>query len=241
MNELSCRDVDDLLTGYAADALEEDERCAVATHLAECRNHDLELQGMRLSLSGLAQTVEPVEPAPALRARLLDAFDRAAVGGDQEALDQFQAQLSAAARRRRPLPLRVVSSAAFGYALAATLLLVAIGLGVWGATRGGEDDVLVRASEGQAGSIQVLYVPSRGVGVLEYELAALPTGRAYQAWHVDAGGNADSLGVLAGRAGSLAFQGDLAAGSAIALSVEPSGGSAQPTTTPILITPVVES
>ena len=42
MNDFRCSEVDGLLTGYAADALDEDERCAVATHLAECRNHDAE-------------------------------------------------------------------------------------------------------------------------------------------------------------------------------------------------------
>jgi anti-sigma-K factor RskA len=228
MNELSCSAVDELLAGYAADALEEAEQCSAAGHLAECRNHDTELQALRAGLAGLAALIEPVEPQVALRGRLLEAFDN-------ETADQPAVQPSGTAFR---LP-RLLSPAGFGYALAAGLLLIAVGLGVWGAPRGGDGtQVLVRNTEAAAGSIQVVYIPAQSRGLIDYELSAPPAGRIYQAWHVDAAGNAVSLGLLQGQSGSLAFEVDSTGGDAVALSIEPVGGSRAPTTDPLLVTPL---
>jgi anti-sigma-K factor RskA len=229
MNELACREIDELLPGYASDALEEADRCAAATHLAECRNHDVELQALRLSFAGLAATVGPVEPPAALRSRLLDAFDSELAGSPVEL-----------PLRRESQPSRRFSGAAFGYALAAAMLVLAVALGAWGASRGGTEVQVVNTTD-QAGSLQVVYIPSHSRGVIDYDLASLPAGRAYQAWRLDAAGNPESLGVLPGDNGSLAFEADFDEGGAVALTVEPAGGSRLPTTTPLLVTQLDES
>jgi anti-sigma-K factor RskA len=229
MNELTCREIDEMLAGYAADALEEEESCAAAAHLAECRNHDAELQALRRDFASLAAVAEPAEPPAALRDRLLGAFDQE-IAGAPVTLPSKPAQR----------PSRLISVTTFGYALAAALLLIAVGLGVWGASRGGGTELVVRTTTEQAGALQVTYIPSRDLGVLNYDLDALPAGRAYQAWHVDAAGNPTSLGVLPDTRGRLAFAGDFGNEGAIALTDEPSGGSLQPTTQPMLITPLGE-
>jgi anti-sigma-K factor RskA len=226
MNELTCREIDELLAGYASDALEETERCTAATHLAECRNHDAELQALRGSLASLAAVVEPVPPPDALRNRLLDAFDREV------------ARPPAVLTERPARRTRLIATPNLGYALAAGMLIIAVVLGVWGASRGGGAEVLVRATTDDSGSVQVVYIPSRSLGVLDYDLVSLPAGRTYQAWHVDKAGNPVSLGVLSGTRGSLSFTSDLASGSSVALTIEPAGGSAAPTTTPFLVTPL---
>jgi anti-sigma-K factor RskA len=219
-----------LLPGYAANALEEEERCAAATHLAECRNHDAELAGLRLGFASLAVGVEPVEPPVALRSRILDAFDREVAGTPTPLPARTQAR-----------PARWLSAGGFGYALAAGLLFLAIGLGVWGASRGGEEaDVVVHQTSGQDGTLQVVFIPSHDRGLIDYSLSSLPVGRAYQVWHVDDSGRATSLGVLSNTQGSHAIEGSFNDG-AIALSVEPSSGSAAPTTTPLLVTPLGDS
>jgi anti-sigma-K factor RskA len=66
-------------------------------------------------------------------------------------------------------------------------------------------------------------------------LAAAPEGRTYQAWFIGADGpvSAGLVGTDDGRA-VRALSGDVAAADTVALTVEPAGGSAQPTTDPVL-------
>ena len=120
--------------------------------------------------------------------------------------------------------------------LAASLLLVAIGLGIWGASRGSDGDVLTRTTRGPDGTIQLTYFTAEGLGVIEVDLVVLPAGRAYQAWAIDSSGSAASLGVLPVNQGRVVLDGDLRNRIAIALSVEPESGSSAPTSEPILLT-----
>jgi anti-sigma-K factor RskA len=64
-----------------------------------------------------------------------------------------------------------------------------------------------------------------------YLSSAADTGRVYQLWQI-VGGKPASLGVFDGQ--GILING-LEAGATIAVSVEPTGGSEQPTTTPILV------
>uniref|UniRef100_UPI0028EE8F3F anti-sigma factor n=1 Tax=uncultured Cellulomonas sp. TaxID=189682 RepID=UPI0028EE8F3F len=60
-------------------------------------------------------------------------------------------------------------------------------------------------------------------------------GKAYQLWVVDAAGAA-SAGVLAGDAGTVRQLAEkFTAGAALAITVEPAGGSTQPTTDPLVV------
>jgi anti-sigma-K factor RskA len=230
MIEYTCRDIDELLAGYVADALVEDERCSVNEHLAECRRHDVELTAMRADIERLALSVQPVEPPASLRGSLLAAFDEAVAAPEPAPLE---IQTVRAARAKRS----VFSTSGFAYAVAAAMLVLAVGLGAWGLSRdsgdGGSDVLVAQSRQGDA-SLQVMYVPSQQVAVMEVDLPSLPAGRVYQAWRID-GGAPTSLGLVETTSGSIAVQADLTGATAIALSVEPSGGSPAPTTNPILI------
>jgi anti-sigma-K factor RskA len=228
--DYTCRDVEDLLPGYAANALEEQERCAVSEHLAECRRHDTELTAIRADLERFALSVEPVDPPPGLKESLLRAFDE-----DVAAPVTTPEQIS----RRRPErgERSILGGPAFAYAVAAAMLALAIGLGAWGLSRngsGGAEDVVVAQSSQGGASMQVTYVPSEQVAVMDVELPQLPSGRVYQAWRID-GSTPVSLGVLSTNSGSIAMHADLEGATAIALSVEPTGGSVAPTTNPFLV------
>ena len=233
MSELTCLKLDEVLAAFAADALEPDERAATAMHLAECRNHDDELRALRRSFDQLSGGVSPVSPPPSLRSSLLDAFDREVAGASPDVVESLTLP---------PQPTGVTSwrqtpAAWFGYALAAGLLVVAIGLGAWGASRdGGEAEVVTLAASDAAGALRLTYIPARGLGVIDVELEALESGRTYQAWRIDNAGDAVSLGVLPITQGRFALEGDLRDAALIALSVEPAGGSASPTGDPILVT-----
>ncbi len=224
MNEYTCREIDDQLAAYAAHALEEAEICAVANHLAECRRHDGELTAMRADFERLAASVQPVEPPSRLRDSLLTAFDEAIAAPEP-------APIRVAPARRKS----IFSTSGFAYAVAAAMLALAVGVGAWGLSRdGGNGDVIVAQSSTGDASMQVTYVPDQKVAVMEVDLPPLPTGRVYQAWRID-GGSPVSLGLVETNTGSVAMVGDLEGASAVALSVEPAGGSPAPTTNPILI------
>ncbi len=241
MTELLCTEIDELLAGYAADALDDDERLDVATHLAECREHDVELAALRRDFERIAVAVNPIEPPAGLRSSLLDAFDREVAG------------VSATAPAPTPLPARPtriekpraprfgIFAGGFGYALAAALLVVAIGLGAWGLSRGGTDNGVVLATTTEDGqSLQVTYLHDQHIAILNVDLSAPPEGHKYQAWQIVDGAPV-SIGVLYTHSGDLAFAADLDNASAVALSVEPTGGSQAPTTTPILVTELPRS
>jgi len=70
-------------------------------------------------------------------------------------------------------------------------------------------------------------------------IASLPADRSYQLWYIDAGdGVARPAGVFSTAAtgvGSRVLDGSMGAGDAVGLTVEPAGGSATPTTTPIVV------
>ena len=115
------------------------------------------------------------------------------------------------------------------------MLALAIGVGAWGLSQGNDDGNIVVAQSRQGdASMQVTYVPDQQVAVMEVDLPPLPAGRVYQAWRID-GGSPVSLGLVETTSGSVAMVGDLSGASAVALSVEPAGGSVAPTTNPILI------
>ncbi len=224
MNEYTCREIDEQLAAYAAHALEETEICAVANHLAECRRHDEELTAMRADFERLAASVQPVEPPSRLRDSLLTAFDEAIAAPEP-------AHIHVSPARRKS----IFSTSGFAYAVAAAMLALAVGVGAWGLSRdGGNGDVIVAQSSTGGASMQVTYVPDQKVAVMEVDLPPLPAGRVYQAWRID-GGSPVSLGLLETNTGSVAMVGDLEGASAVALSVEPAGGSPAPTTNPILI------
>jgi anti-sigma-K factor RskA len=237
VNDHRCSEVDDLLVGYAADALDEDERCAVASHLAECRNHDTELVAIRADFESLVVAVAPIEPPAALRSSLLSAFDQEIAGGAPQPPAE-PTPIRPAARPARP---RLLSNAGLGYALAAALLVIAAGLGAWGLSRGGDDSGVILATASEDGhSLQITYVKGEHLAVLAVDLAALPEGETYQAWQI-VNGAPVSVGVLDTHSGRVAFTADLDNATAIALSVEPLGGSQSPTTTPILVTELPRS
>jgi anti-sigma-K factor RskA len=96
------------------------------------------------------------------------------------------------------------------------------------------------AATGQGPDVRVTWNRRTGLVVLTAaSLGPAPAGRTYQLWGIPAGGAPQSLGTFAadaaGSAGAVLRAPAGAAFGAIAVSVEPAGGSPAPTTTPILV------
>jgi len=216
-------ETEELLAAYAIGALSTVEARQVGAHLSACRRHDEALAGLRATVDFLALAAPEREPPAALRARVLAAID-ADAGAQRPAVVQMRPRRWLSA----PRP-------AFAWLAAAVLLLAVVGLGAWNAVLqlSGEDEGTVTARlTGAAGSAELVYLKDQGLAVFEVELADPPPGREYQAWGIDESG-AVSLGLLP-NSGTVALRGDLSKATAVAISVEPKGGSDEPTTDPVL-------
>ena len=117
--------------------------------------------------------------------------------------------------------------------LAAIWVLAVVGIGVWNLSLQGNEDGFVAGSAQQGGSrLRIVYIPDEKVARLRLDLPGLATDRAYQARQLTPGGPI-SLGLVPNR-GATAIATDLSGASGSAI-IEPAGGSAAPTTTPLLI------
>ena len=86
-------------------------------------------------------------------------------------------------------------------------------------------------------TVTIVRSPSVGRAVLVTQnLAAPPSGQTYQMWLQASGGNFASAGLVPpGANQTVVLEGDAAMAKGAGVSVEPSGGSQQPTTTPIAL------
>lgn len=135
MSPLSCDQVRDLLPAYVLGALERDEEAAVREHLAGCQLH-AEAEELGGVVPYLAETLDPVEPPVALKARIL-----AAAAADLEARHapvpravEPPPPVAPPAPLRAPAPepeRRPRSRLSWGLALQAAAVLAVVVLGAW--------------------------------------------------------------------------------------------------------------
>jgi anti-sigma-K factor RskA len=212
----------DLTAAYALDALDADERQAYEEHLAGCESCREEVAALSGVAAELAFAVEPAEPPPALRGRILDA---------------------ARAERPNVVPLRPRWAAPVA-AIAAVAACVAVGLGLWNislhrqlSTAHAQAVQHVPVS-GLPGSLVVS--PNGSAALVVYSMRAAPAGKTYEAW-VLRDGKAIPAGLFRGGpgAGFVPIEGKVPPGSKVAVTVEPATGSAQPTTTPFAVSATV--
>lgn len=279
-------DVHTLTGAYVCDALDPAEREAFEEHLAQCAACRQEVAELREVTSVLAKAVALEAPArlkTSVDARVAvtrqlppevgaEFAGRSGSEGEGNAREKDQAgeigergsdasqsgaqvtPIGAAPSRRR-----LRRSAWAGWAAAAALAGVAIGLGVHTASQQQQINALsqqagvmqqvLSAPDARKGSAElrtggyaaVLDSRSRDEAVISFTgLAAPPPGKAYQLWMMGPSG-ARSGGLLAlpaaGNPKPIVAHG-LGDAQTIGLTVEPAHGSVQPTTTPILLLPM---
>lgn len=204
-------DLHDLTAAYALDALDADERAAYEEHLATCARCRAELGDLQGVVSGLAAAADGPAPPAALRGRILDA---------------------ARAERPNVVPLRprwAVPSAV----AAAVAACAALALGLWSLSlrhdlADAREAPTVAALSGANG---VAAVSAAGRATLAFaSLEQPPAGKTYEAWVIEPGRAPQPAGLFRGR--TLVLTRSVRKGATIAITVEPSGGSAAPTTDP---------
>ncbi len=220
---------------YALDALDDLERVRFEHHLDQCADCVLEVAEFLETTALLGQVDEIPVPA-AMRAAVLEEIDSVRQVGPSRAV----------VRRMAP---RLASVAA------AVLAVAVVGLSVVTAGLRSQvseledlagiaqiltaEDAVTPMAVADGGRINIVASPSSGAGaILASNLAAAPNGHAYQLWLITVDGEALPAGFLEigpdGR-GEQMMRGDMEGVVAIGISVEPIGGSPQPTTDPIAV------
>lgn len=215
--------VHELTAAYALDALDGDDAREYERHLAHCARCRAELATLTEAAAGLAFAVEPVEPPPALRQRILDEARR---GGTVVPLS-----------RRWTLPLASVAAAAAA---------VALGLGLWASSLSRELDETRQALQlvGDPGAESISVTGARGrllVGrdgraalVLD-RVQPAPEGRTYQAWVIESDRRPAPAGLFDGGDGVRVIEltRRVPERATVAVTLERSGGADAPTGDPL--------
>jgi anti-sigma-K factor RskA len=208
----------ELTAAYALSALDPAERVEYEEHLATCERCREELAQLSVVAAQLGFAVEPVAPPATLRARILEA---------------------AQAERPNVVPLRPRWLYPVA-AVAAVAASVAIGLAVW--------DVSLHNQLSNANRQALTRVPVSGVpgtlvvsangsaALLISRIAPAAAGKTYEAWILQ-GKKAMPAGLFRAPTGSafVPINGKVPKGGRVAVTVEPAGGSPQPTTTPFAV------
>ncbi|QFG69697.1 anti-sigma factor [Ornithinimicrobium pratense] len=237
----------DLAAPYALDAVDDLERARFEAHLSGCAACQAEVRDLREAAALLSAGMELAPPA-SLRHRVLEQVETQprrpespaavlAVGGASR--DEAQPAPAAAGRPRR------------GWWLAAAAAVV-IGTGGYVATQVlQEPDPSARIVQAQdarefdatTGEATVIASAEQGAALLRLpaDLEPPPQGQVYQAWYVGGDGSARSAGLLTGdvvQEREVVLQGDLKGAAAVGLTLEPEGGSDQPTSEPFAVVPL---
>ena len=236
----------DLVAAYAIHAVDADEREFVEAHLDDDPAYRDEL-GRHLAAAA-ALTIEAPVPAStwdAIVARTVSAarLPRVDVSPGDGRLRPDLANVIAldAARAGRRSRVRVAIAAAAASAVIAIPLTLQFAGGTTpsmaalasnAAKQPGTRSVVLKTVDGA--ELASAVVTADGRGYLRRDvLPALPVGQSYQLWAIT-GATPVSAGVLGRNPSVVAFTVD-APTSAIAVSVEPTAGSTQPTSTPIAV------
>ncbi|TAK68084.1 MAG: hypothetical protein EPO13_12305 [Actinomycetota bacterium] len=241
-----------LLTGaYAVDALDAQEAAMFAAHLDRCAVCRAEVRGLREAAARLAGVEATALPA-GLRGRVLAEAGR--TRQDPPPDSATAAPYVAGRTAERTVWSRLL--------VAAVVVLVAA-VGVLSARLGGmsrdldattasmaqltavlaaPDARTHPASGGQGANGAVVVSPASGrAALLTSGMAELASGSTYQAWYLDTAGTPTSAGLFqpdAHGVSGMMLQGDPARAAAVGVTVEPAGGSAAPTSIPVLAIPL---
>jgi anti-sigma-K factor RskA len=252
-----------LAGAYALDALDAAEAEQFERHLLECQECADEVRGLRETAAVLGMAVATTPPA-ALRANVMGEIARtpqlppSAPPASGPVSEPLPAARPAPEPVRLPAQRRPLAAVNRAVALAAALaVLLAGGLGAVGWQRGRDaeqarqelaqalaiasapDAERIAAPVAGGGTVTVV-TSDGGSAVLASGLADPGEGKIYQLW-INHPGEEDMRAAGLGPAGTAAdetwtrvVQG-MQPGDAFALSVEPEGGSAAPTTDPVVL------
>lgn len=247
MTHISRERFEDLMDAYALDALSEDERAEVEAYLEANPEANAELEELQSVAGLLALYPEDRKPPPKLRERLMRAVEaeagpvRATLRGDSREAGSS----SVLERVRGFFSIRNIS-----WGLAAAML---VGLVSWNALLRSELSELQSpgsqeiqtmqfsgASIPEGASAEVLAFSGREAVLVAEDLPQLQQGETLQIWVIGEDEVPHPAGLFEPRDGVVSVQvtRSLEGAKVIAVTVEPDGGSEQPTSDPMMIAEV---
>lgn len=240
-------DVHKLTGAYAMDALDELERARFEQHLAQCEDCRAEVAELRETAALLSETVAVTPPASLRESVLAGISQVRPLAPEVPSAPTYDAGRPAA-RRRGWVPFLVA---------AALALIVGVGALVTQPWAPSDDVKRLTAAEqvlqapdaeevvvdlGEAGRATVTRSKSQDRAVITTEdMVSAPTGKDYELWFIE-----DDEFVSAGLMPdapdqTVVLDGSAAAAAAVGITVEPDGGSDQPTSDPIAVFDLTEA
>jgi anti-sigma-K factor RskA len=242
-----------LLTGsYALDALTDDERADFEKHLDRCPSCAEEVKGLRETAARLAMATAVTSP-PEMRSRVLTAALRT-----RQLPPPGRNPLNRAGwrtrRRRFSLSRAGLTAGVLTLAAAVAFLVVTqfstnsqlqqarASNSAIAAVLAAPDARIESAPASVGGTVTaVMSLGQREAVITTADVPPLPGTRVYQLWVMNAAGAARSAGLLVvASSGGVApvLASGVQPGDKLGITIEPAGGTAQPTTTPVVIVPV---
>lgn len=225
-------DIHHLTGAYALDAVDDIERARFEQHLAECEDCRVEVASLR-EAAGLLSETTAVTPPPALRESVL--------AGISQVRPLPPVVHRTPVVQRRWFPLLVA---------AAVVAILGVGAGIWQPWAPSQDSSLTAAERvleasdarsvavdlGDAGRATVTRSESLGKAVITTEdMAPAPSGKVFELW-LQVEGEMLPAGLMPpGGDQQMVLDGDAATATAVGITVEPQGGSPEPTSDPIAI------
>jgi anti-sigma-K factor RskA len=229
------------VAAYMLGALEPGEAAVLERHVEDCERCQAEMRWLTPAVQALPEGVALVEPAPALRARLMAEVEAEAGESGAERAAEGGLWRRAAAWLRGlgsgPMGLRPVAGVAVAVLVVAAVAGFAIGGGI-GFDQGGETSTLLY---GKAPGVTAKMVSEGDSGTLHLaNVKQLPSDRVLEAW-VQRDGEVEPVEALfvpdrEGRASTELP--DMDGVEVVMVTAEPKGGSRSPTSAPIVTIPV---
>lgn len=249
---MSPQDIHALSGAYAVDALDGHERAQFEAHLEGCATCREEVASLREAAAHLAATTDTAPPA-SLRTSVLEGISQVRPlpprhGSGASAPVPAAPTASDPApdpRRRRWVPALAAAAA----------VVVALGVGT-AITQPWQDDAPQEQGPGVAERVlqsddarqatlrfddgaqaTVTHSPSEGRAVIQTrDMPPPPEGKVYELWWQDPDGEMAPAGLMPERPDqTMVLQGDATGARAVGITVEPEGGSQEPTSEPIAL------
>lgn len=244
---MSEMDVHKLTGAYAMDALDELERARFEQHLAQCDDCRAEVAELRETAALLADTVAVTPPA-SLRDSVLAGISHVRPLAPEVPASPTHDAGRPAARGRGWVPFLVA---------AALALIVGVGALVTQPWAPSDEVERLTAAEqvlqapdaeevfvdlGEAGRATVVRSKSQDRAVITTEdMVSAPSGKDYELWFIE-GDTFVSAGLMPDAPDqTVVLDGSAAAAAAVGITVEPEGGSTQPTSDPIAVFDLTEA
>jgi hypothetical protein len=226
---MTCDELRQDYTSYALGIADDPERAEIVEHLGRnCPNCVRGVASAMATVTAMSGAVPVTEPPKHLRRRVTSAVEKA--------------------------PQRSWAATFLPWAITAAMSIALVAIGLTGRREGGDTGKLRQALSilndpaakdvtfGEAAMApkgRVLVSPGNGVAFMGASLPRIDAGKTFELWVIPVKGNPVPAGVFRSQPDATAVfvrPGPVENPAAIAVTVEPEGGSAQPTTTPFILT-----